>query len=134
MLLQMWEHTPNCVHSFLSGENNPRGARYRRKSSNKNCAKRSQRGERRTFTSVGPVGLEARFAGAERVRAIHHAVSFISLQAHCPVTATVAQHVVCKHRHGEHAFTPVTMRKMHCQDNTLQRNTPFILHWISSEP
>lgn len=70
-----------------------------------------QNGANCTFTSVASVGLEAGFAGAERIGAIHHAVSFISISAHCPVTATVIQHRVCEHRDRWHAFTLTTLRK-----------------------
>lgn len=48
-----------------------------------------------TFTSVvSPSGLEARFAGAEGVSAIHHAVSFVSVSTHRLVAATVVQHCI----------------------------------------
>lgn len=43
-------------------------------------------------------GLEARFAGAEGVSAVHHTVSFISISTHCPVTVTVIQHCVYRQR------------------------------------
>lgn len=45
-------------------------------------------------TAVTSIGLEAWFAGAERVGAVHHAMSFISISTHCPVTAAVIQHRV----------------------------------------
>lgn len=51
-----------------------------------------------TFTSVTPVGLEAGFAGAERVCSVHHAVSFIPVSTHCPVATTVIQRRVCQTR------------------------------------
>lgn len=62
------------------------------------CAKWRKGRENRTFTSVASVGLEAGFAGAEGIGAVHHAVSLVPVPAHCPVTATVIQHRVCKHR------------------------------------
>lgn len=68
-----------------------------------------------TITSVGPIGLEARFAGAERVGAIYHTVGFVSVDTHCPVTAAVAQHVVCMHTNGRHAFTLRAIQKTRCR-------------------
>lgn len=47
-----------------------------------------------TFTFVTSIGLEAGFAGAERVGAIYHTMSFISVSTHCPVTVAVIQHRV----------------------------------------
>lgn len=53
-----------------------------------------------TFTAVTAVGLEAGLAGAEGVGAVHHTMSFISISTHCPVTAAVIQHRVCKKSNG----------------------------------
>lgn len=68
-----------------------------------------------TITSVWPIGLEARFAGAEGVCAIYHTVGFVPVNTHCPVTAAVAQHVVCMHTNVRHAFTLRVIQKTLCQ-------------------
>lgn len=78
LVLSLQEHilaTTSNVHHVARAKNN-----------NNNC----------TFTSVASIRLEAGFAGTERVRAVHHTMSFISVSAHCSVTATVVQHRVCK--------------------------------------
>lgn len=49
----------------------------------------------RTVTSVGAVGLETGFAGAERIGAVDDAVGFVSVDAHRAVAAAVTLHVVC---------------------------------------
>lgn len=50
-----------------------------------------------TVTSVGAVGLETRFTGAEGIGAVYHAVGFVPVDAHRAVAAAVALHVVCTH-------------------------------------
>lgn len=90
MLLQMWEHTPNCRHSFLSKHKqrlceitcltqtgrHPNGAAVRRS---------------RTSTCAMSYLLEACFARAEGVGAIGDAVGLISITALRPVASAVGQ-------------------------------------------
>lgn len=88
-----------------------------------------------TSTAVTSIGLEAWFAGAERVGAVHHAMSFISISTHCPVTAAVIQHRVCRHRNRWYKTRCIQKDNHHfIKTFTLRHNTPFLLQLISSEP
>lgn len=80
------------------------------------CKKTREKLSQGTLTSVTSTGCEARFAGAERVCAVDHAVSFISVSTDRLVTATVIQHCVCGQGNGQQAVRGWTlpMWQIHC--------------------
>lgn len=82
--------------------------------------------ENRAFTSVTPIGLKAGFAGAEGVGAINHTMSFISVSTHCPVTATVVQHSVCKHTGELHSHLQLSRRRCDAAQRTFLIAIDFI--------
>lgn len=110
----MWEHTPNCLHSFLSVKQPKQLCLQNQLLATSYCAKFINGRENRAFASVTPIGLKAGFAGAEGVCAINHTMSFISISTHCPVTATVVQHRVCKHRSELHWHSPSQPSRRQC--------------------
>lgn len=87
MLLQLWEHTPNCRHSFLSEQKGTLRDQH--------TLALQKSLWRRSFsrTSAGAMSdlLEARLARAEGVGAVGDAVGLVAVATMRPVAPAVVQ-------------------------------------------
>lgn len=86
MLLQLWEHTPNCRHSFLSKHTG-----RLRESTHTRPPDIAPFARGRTSTGAMSYLLEAWFARAEGVGAVGDAVGLVAIAALRPVAFAVVQ-------------------------------------------